>query len=211
MFVRSNIRLDMPQRALKPILTLLVLMIYGCAPVKIDGKSESLAPANIVTSATAPSVPVHFHLDGTKTLNHRLQYATYARGGGGYIFDFSDAAKGAAITAIDKNFLRNDARNGSFWIDLVFSDLDVHVSCRKGFFTITCGGSSKISASLLLKSPNGRSSTELLSVYSDDSEESEGIACEVVPNEAEKNFNSAFKNLMTAVIAKASEFIEADN
>jgi hypothetical protein len=187
-----------------------VLLVSGCAPVKIAGKSGNLTPSNIVTSAKAPSVPVYFHLEGTKIFHHRLQYGTYACGGGGYVFEFADAAKIAAVTAIDKNFRRVDVREGAFWIDLVFTDLKVHVSCHKGFFTITCGGSTKISASLLLKAPNGRASTEPLVVHSDDSPESEGIACEVVPNEAEKNFNSAFKNLMAAVIAGASEFIEAD-
>lgn len=197
----------MSRHTLRFLFVLILLLVSGCGPTKVVGKSENLVPSASVVSKKSQIVPIYFLINGTKRFRYHLQHTNYACGGGGYDFQFADAAINAAAATIDSNFHRADTPENAVLVDLVITDMKAEVNCRKTFFKIYCGGSTSISASLLLNAPDGRLTNESITAQSDETPESDGLACEVAPEEAEKNFNSAFKNLMTKMVSDTLKFV----
>lgn len=181
---------------------LVSLTAIGCVTTNVSGSKENMVPDTQAQEDEAGSIPVILSFNGYEKFRYRGGFKGLVCAPFEYNFDFVDASKAAVAITMKNNFKIANRQDAATLIDLTIVETDGALRCRlAAVYGMYCTGSVSIHASLMIKAPNGRVSSEKFWSYSKHGEESWTAGCDAAAEETDKNFSSAFRKLMKKVVS----------
>lgn len=204
-----SLKSEMGQSPLKNVFLVIVISFFvsGCITSNVAGNVDE-----IVSSYEKPSgtLPIKFTLFGTEKLRFYSRFISATCGARDFVYNFSQTAQKTANSTLQRKFrFANPAENVTR-VEFYITGVTPYLDCHRGILSTICQGSVSILGTVAMTSRTGVVNSAKISATSDRTDGSRPGLCSAPADEAEKNFASAYRQILNLVTIITREFIAAN-
>jgi hypothetical protein len=201
-----SLKSEMAQSPLKNIFLAVVISFFvsGCISSNVVGNVDEIASRYEKPSGT---LPIKFTLFGTEKLRSYGRFTGRVCGAHDFVYNFSETAQKSANTSLQRKFRFAGPTENVTKVELYITGMNPEMDCDSSFMSIVCQGSISILSTVAMTSRTGAVYSTKISARSDRTDGSRSGFCSAPANEADKNFASAYRQILSLVAIRVRAFI----